>query len=161
MEFDRVEHDFILKVLNWICILGKTVTNNCNSSVILKCSIFPQCNTSRGVRHGCPIFPYLFLIVSQLLAANSTNSNLCVALVADRQVFINWQIVKHYLWKILISDKPQEAGFMMMNSSAIYNVDRCKANLHNHSDHIVAYSLALSLIRFVLGYLKSIESLQV
>ncbi len=44
---------------------------------------------SRGVRQGCPISPYLFLLASQFLALQISSSNLQGITIDDRQIIIS------------------------------------------------------------------------
>lgn len=72
--FDSVEFPFILKSLN---IFGfgpnfinamQTLYNNANASIKLQHGTTQRFNLGRGIRQGCPISPYLFLLPMQLLS---------------------------------------------------------------------------------------------
>lgn len=43
---------------------------------------------SRGIRQGCPLSPYLLLLVSQIFASYISNSGLQVISIADKQILI-------------------------------------------------------------------------
>lgn len=75
--FDSVEHPFIFKALQMFgfgeyfsCAI-KTLYKNGNSCIKLKHGTSRRFCLSRGIRQGCPVSPYLFLMASQLLATYS------------------------------------------------------------------------------------------
>jgi len=78
--FDSVEHHFIFKSMEkfgfgeYFCKAVRTLYYNCNSSIKLKFGTSPRFYLSRGIRQGCPISPYLFLLVSQIFASYVLNS---------------------------------------------------------------------------------------
>uniref|UniRef100_A0A8C6MA25 Reverse transcriptase domain-containing protein n=1 Tax=Nothobranchius furzeri TaxID=105023 RepID=A0A8C6MA25_NOTFU len=80
--FDSVEHNFIYKSLEkcgfgpYFCSTIKTLYNNNNSSIKLKFGTSQRFVLSRGIRQGCPISPYLFLIVVQFLFTHISQSPL-------------------------------------------------------------------------------------
>lgn len=93
--FDSLEHGFILKALvkfgfgDCFCKTIRTLYKNGTSSVKLQFGTSPRFSVSCGIKQGCPISPYLFLIASQLLALHISNSALQGISVADRQIKIS------------------------------------------------------------------------
>ena len=79
--FDTVNHQFIVKTLKtfgfgerFIDIIA-TLYKGCNSSVKLQHGTSPRFNIDRGIKQGCPLSPYLFLLVAQMLATRVKMTN--------------------------------------------------------------------------------------
>ncbi len=93
--FDSLEHKFIFQALDkfgfgdYFCRAIRTLYRNNNSAIKLKFGTSPRFNLSRGVRQGCPISPYLFLLASQFLALQISSSNLQGITIDDRQIIIS------------------------------------------------------------------------
>ncbi len=93
--FDSLEHTFIFQALakfgfgDYFCRAIRTLYRNNNSAIKLKFGTSPRFNLSRGVRQGCPISPYLFLLASQFLALQISSSNLQGITIDDRQIIIS------------------------------------------------------------------------
>ncbi len=72
--FDTIEHNFIFQALEklgfgpYFCSSIKTMYKHANCSIKLHSGTSPRFNLNCGVRQGCPISPYLFLICAQLLS---------------------------------------------------------------------------------------------
>lgn len=74
--FDTIEHNFILKSISFF-VFGnyfhkaiQTLYNGCSSSVKLKTGTSERFSISRGIRQGCPVSPFLFLLVAQTMATH-------------------------------------------------------------------------------------------
>lgn len=93
--FDSVEHHFIFKSVQkfgfgeYFCRAVRTLYYNCNSTIKLKYGTSPRFYLSHGIRQGCPISPYLFLLVSQIFASYVSNSGLRGISIADKQILIS------------------------------------------------------------------------
>lgn len=93
--FDSVEHHFIFKSLQkfgfgeYFCKAVRTLYYNCNSTIKLKYGTSPRFYLTRGIRQGCPISPYLFLLVSQIFASYISNSSLRGISIANKQILIS------------------------------------------------------------------------
>ncbi len=72
--FDTIEHQFLLMSLK-LFKFGKAFVdiiamfyNGINSSVVINCNSSNIFDILCGVRQGCPICPFLFLLVTELLS---------------------------------------------------------------------------------------------
>ena len=93
--FDSLEHDFIITALNKFgfgqsfCNAVHTLYSNSNSSIKLASGTSPRFSLKRGVRQGCPLSVYLFLLSVQLLNLHIKLSSLKGLVVANREIFIS------------------------------------------------------------------------
>lgn len=66
--FDTIEHNFMFQALEkfgfgpYFCAAIKTMYENANCSIKLHTGTSPRFDLKCGVRQGCPVSPYLFLI---------------------------------------------------------------------------------------------------
>ncbi len=80
--FDTVEHSFIFEALSRFGFgrsfinMIRTLYNGINSSVSLASSTSPRFPVGRGIRQGCPISPFLYLLAAELLSLHIKHSNL-------------------------------------------------------------------------------------
>uniref|UniRef100_A0A1A8GMK6 Reverse transcriptase domain-containing protein n=1 Tax=Nothobranchius korthausae TaxID=1143690 RepID=A0A1A8GMK6_9TELE len=93
--FDSIEHEFIFLSLkkfglgDFFCNAIKTLYSGANSSIRMKNGTTSRFCLNRGVRQGCPISPYLFLLCTQILASYIANSPMKGINIADREVVIS------------------------------------------------------------------------
>uniref|UniRef100_A0A3P9KLZ3 Reverse transcriptase domain-containing protein n=1 Tax=Oryzias latipes TaxID=8090 RepID=A0A3P9KLZ3_ORYLA len=93
--FDTVEHNFLYRSLqkfgfgDYFCKVIKTLYNNATCSIKLKHGSSPRFDIKRGIRQGCPISPYLFLLVAQLLCDHIKSSPLRGISIAGRSIVVS------------------------------------------------------------------------
>uniref|UniRef100_A0A9J8ACX2 Reverse transcriptase domain-containing protein n=1 Tax=Cyprinus carpio carpio TaxID=630221 RepID=A0A9J8ACX2_CYPCA len=93
--FDSVEHPFIFYCLEhfgfgaYFCNAMKTLYAGGNSSVKLNNGTTQRFDLERGVRQGCPVSVYLFLIVAQVFCHFIKSSNLKGIQVEERSILIS------------------------------------------------------------------------
>lgn len=92
--FDSIEHKFMFKALD---IFGfgnmfkrsvKTLYAGANSSIKLPFGTTKRFNINRGIRQGCPISAYLFLLPMQLLSIHFKNSDVLGLSIVGRTLSI-------------------------------------------------------------------------
>ena len=91
--FDCLEWSFILKSLKFFNF-GEKICNwikaiyNCNTSCVINNGYFTEFfSVSRGVRQGCPLSPYLFVICVELLAIAVRNDKNIVGIDIGGECF--------------------------------------------------------------------------
>lgn len=92
--FDTVQHQFLFHSLerlgfgDFFCKAIKTLYTNGNSSIKLKYGTSPRFELKRGIRQGCPISLYLFLLITQLLTNSLNNSPVQGISIAGKEIII-------------------------------------------------------------------------
>uniref|UniRef100_I3KX85 Reverse transcriptase domain-containing protein n=1 Tax=Oreochromis niloticus TaxID=8128 RepID=I3KX85_ORENI len=92
--FDSLEHKFIFTALNKFvfgrsfCNAVQTLYSNSNSSIKLATGPSPRFSLKRGVRQGCPLSVYLFLLSVQL-NSHIKLSSLKGLVIANREILIS------------------------------------------------------------------------
>ncbi len=92
--FDTLEHNFIFLRLKrfgfgpFFCNAVRTLYCNAYGSIKLKHGTSSRFDIKRGIRQGCAISPYLFVLAAQLLADHVKQSNLTGISIAGREVKI-------------------------------------------------------------------------
>lgn len=73
----------------FFCKCIKMLYSNGNSSIHLNNGTSPRFSLNRGVRQGCPIFPYLFLLATQFLNVHIKESPVKGISIAGTDLFIS------------------------------------------------------------------------
>lgn len=91
--FDTIEHGFLIKCLKLFGFRTAFVEmidmfyKGINSSVIVHFNTSPRFDIKRGVRQGCPISPFLFILVVELLSRSIVcNSDFKGISIFDREI---------------------------------------------------------------------------
>ncbi len=99
--FDTIEHQFLLTSLklfgDFFADTIAMIYKGMNSSVVINFNTSNRFDILCGVRQGCPISPFLFLLVTELLSLNIVqNQELKVIYVLGREIkFHNWRTTPH------------------------------------------------------------------
>lgn len=64
----------------------KTLYNNSNSSVKLSHGTSQRFNIRRGIKQGCPISPFLFLLVTQVMALHINKDSFRGIQIQDKEI---------------------------------------------------------------------------
>ncbi|MGL5973487.1 MAG: reverse transcriptase domain-containing protein [Oscillospiraceae bacterium] len=93
--FNTVEHSFIFEALvkfgfgNSFIKMMRTLYNGINSCVSLTSSTSPRFAVGRGIRQGCPISPFLFLLAAELLSLHIKNSPIEGIKIVEKTLIIS------------------------------------------------------------------------
>lgn len=133
--FDTVEHPFIYKVLellfgeNLISVV-KMLHKDINSNVMTYPNTSKRFPVNRSVRQGCPISPFLFLIVAELFSLTILNSlNINGLSIFQREIHIT-QLADDTV--LFLKDKHQiEPAIQLVNkfskaSAQHLNIGKCE-----------------------------------
>ncbi len=103
--FDIVEHEFLFKTIalfgfgNTFLNIVKMFYNDISGSVIINTSTTKIFNINRGVGQGCPISPFLFLLVVELLSIGIVNNNEIQGLNIFDKVLTISQLADDFIFK--------------------------------------------------------------
>ncbi|KAF7641042.1 hypothetical protein LDENG_00298150 [Lucifuga dentata] len=92
--FDSVSHQFIFDTLQYFKFgrpfiqAIKTLYNGGNSCVKLSHGTSSRFDIHKGVRQGCPVLPYIFLLVSQILCSLTVKSQIKGIMLNNREIKI-------------------------------------------------------------------------
>ncbi len=93
--FDTIEHKFMFQALQkfgfgkYFCSAMETMYKKANSSIKMHTGTSPRFDLGCGIRQGCPVSPYLFLICAQLLSDFIKQSPIKGISIADREILIS------------------------------------------------------------------------
>lgn len=93
--FDQLEHKFLFEVLRAygfgpkFCRIIETFYTDTTSSVILPNGSTPRFSLKRGVKQGCNISPFLFIMAVEILAIMLKNSNMEKLNIFNEQLVIS------------------------------------------------------------------------
>lgn len=89
--FDTISHQFMFKAIQ---VFGfgdrflravNTLYKDCNSSVGLAHGTTPRFDIHRGIRQGCPLSPFLFLLVTEIMSLHIKKSSFKGITAVDRE----------------------------------------------------------------------------
>lgn len=133
--FDCLEHEFMLQSLhrmgfgNFFCKCIKMLYCNGNSSIRLNNGTSPRFSLKRGVRQGCPISPYLFLIATQFLNLHIKESPVKGISIAGTELIISQLADDTALFLRDISQIPIALTSLQSFSNAsglLLNINKCE-----------------------------------
>ncbi len=93
--FDMLEHQFLFKVLHMygfgpnFCRTIESFYKDTTSTVALPQGTSPRFTINRGVKQGCNISPFLFILAAEMLAIHIKNSDVAKLNVFDQQIVIS------------------------------------------------------------------------
>lgn len=93
--FDTIEHKFMFQALQnfgfgkYFCLAIEAMYTKANCSVKMHTGTTPHFDLGCGIRQGCPVSPYLFLICAQLLSDFIKQSPIKGITIADREIIIS------------------------------------------------------------------------
>lgn len=93
--FDTIEHKFMFQALQkfglgkYFCSAIETMYKKANCSIKMHTGTSPHFDLGCGIRQGCPVSPYLFLICAQLLSDFIKQSPIKGISIADREIVIS------------------------------------------------------------------------
>ncbi len=64
----------------------QTLYNDCNSSIKLSHGTTSRFKINRGIRQGCPISPFLFLLVTQTMAMHIKRDTFCGIRILEKEL---------------------------------------------------------------------------
>uniref|UniRef100_A0A3P9L5I7 Reverse transcriptase domain-containing protein n=1 Tax=Oryzias latipes TaxID=8090 RepID=A0A3P9L5I7_ORYLA len=162
--FDCLEHEFIYRSLEkfgfgpFFIKAIKTLYNNSNSTIKLKYGTSPRFQVGRGVRQGCPVSPYLFLLAAQLLAALIQENNIHGISVADKHILIS-QVADDTTLFLKNSDQiPVVINLIHKFSEASglkLNINKCELLPISECDHSVLHGIPVKSQITYLGIMIS------
>lgn len=73
----------------YFCLAIETMYKKANCSIKMHTGTTPRFDLGCGIRQGCPVSPYLFLICAQLLSDLIKQSPIKGITIADREIIIS------------------------------------------------------------------------
>lgn len=148
--FDTLEHEFIYQSLNkfgygnFFTKAIQTLYSRSNSSIQLKYGTSPRFNVLRGVRQGCPISAYLFLLAAQLLSTSILESNVQGISIANREITISQVADDTTLFLKDVSQIPKAIEVIQKFSKAsglCLNLNKCELLSLKECNESVLYNI--------------------
>ncbi len=90
--FDTIDHNFMLETLiffgfgEYFLKAIQTLYNDCNSPIKLSHGTTSRFKINRGIRQGCPISPFLFLLVTQTMAIHIKRDTFCGIKILEKEL---------------------------------------------------------------------------
>uniref|UniRef100_A0A1A8QY68 Reverse transcriptase domain-containing protein n=1 Tax=Nothobranchius pienaari TaxID=704102 RepID=A0A1A8QY68_9TELE len=159
--FDSLEHDFIMEALKkfgfgqFFCKSVQTLYNNGNSSIKLSNGTSPRFDLKRGVRQGCPLSVYLFLLAAQLLNLHIKHSNIKGISIANNHILISQLADDTALFLADASQVSVALNFISSFSKAsglILNLNKCELLPVNNCSAPVICNIPVKVSVTYLGF---------
>ena len=102
--FDTIEHKFMFQALQkfgfgkYFCSAIETMYKKVNCSIKMCTGTSPRFDLSCGIRQGCPVSPYFFLICAQLLSDFIKQSPIKGISIAGKEIIMS-QLADDTLFK--------------------------------------------------------------
>ncbi len=90
--FDIIDHNFMLETLHFLGFgeyfkkAIQTLYNDCNSYIKLSHGTTSRFKINRSIRQGCPISPFLFLLVTQTMAIHIKRDTFCGIRILEKEL---------------------------------------------------------------------------
>uniref|UniRef100_A0A1A8EWE2 Reverse transcriptase domain-containing protein n=1 Tax=Nothobranchius korthausae TaxID=1143690 RepID=A0A1A8EWE2_9TELE len=150
--FDSIEHPFIFQCLkqlgfkNKFCATIESLYDNANSSISLPNGTSPRFDIKRGVKQGCPISPFLFIIATEMLSIFIKNSDIAPLNVMGLPVIISQLADDTTIFMKHLTETPKiiEALNMFSQASGLtLNLRKCELMPIHQSDLTEAYNIPI------------------
>lgn len=157
--FDSIEHPFIFQCLKLLGFGNKfratieSLYDKANSSISLPGGTSPRFAIKRGVKQGCPISPFLFIIATEMLSIFIKNSDIAPLNVMGLPVVISQLADDTTIFMKHLTETPKiiQAINTFSNASGLkLNLNKCELMPIHQSDLTEAYNIP---IRSVVKYL--------
>uniref|UniRef100_A0A1A8L6V8 Reverse transcriptase domain-containing protein n=1 Tax=Nothobranchius pienaari TaxID=704102 RepID=A0A1A8L6V8_9TELE len=150
--FDSIEHPFIFQCLkqlgfrNKFCATIESLYDNATSSISLPNGTSPRFDIKRGVKQGCPISPFLFIIATEMLSIFIKNSDIAPLNVMGLPVIISQLADDTTIFMKHLTETPKIIEVIKVFSQASglsLNLKKCELMPIHQSDLTEAYNIPI------------------
>lgn len=167
--FDSIEHPFIFHCLS-LFGFGKKFRNiieslyeDSNSSISLPGGTSPRFAIKRGVKQGCPLSPFLFIMTTELLSILVKNSNIAPLEVFGQPVMISQLADDTTIFMKQLSEVPKILQMIHIFSKASglkLNLNKCELMPIHQCQLTEAYNIPIKSAVKYLGIYISKDSIE-